>query len=163
MTTARLVLEFLKWEYERVADGRAATLQVSAVLVGLIGVAAVLLATVVVADNPPRLTSVWFTVFTAGIVLLGYGGYLVLRSLTAKRTLVRELLGPAALQQDGIPAQTLAVAEDWVARNLMLVVSHNQRDLIERRRLLNRGMWSFALAILLIGLALWYTIPASKV
>ena len=51
---------------------------------------------------------------------------------------------------------SVAQAQAVVIERLMLVVQHNQRDLIERRLRLNRGLAAMGLGVVLIGFALWY-------
>ena len=53
---------------------------------------------------------------------------------------------------------SLAQAQAVVIERLMLVVRHNQRDLIERRALLNQGLGFMGLGVVLIGIGLWKNI-----
>ena len=158
MTSQEMVLDLLRWELERVLSLRDAVFQRAAILIGMVAVAGALLASSVPAKDtsPKEFASLGFWLFTAGLVLVGYATYLTLRCLWAKRTLLRELLGPQVLKGEVLTQSCVAQAQLVVIERLSLVVQHNQRDLIERRGLLNQGLGFMGVGVVLIGIALWY-------
>ena len=158
MTNEEMVLDFLRWELEQVLTTRNAVFQRASILVGLVGVSGALLASAVPATavSPRGFTPFGFGTFTIGLLLVAYATYLTLRCLWAKRTLLRELLGPQVLKGEVLTQPSVAQAQAIVIERLMLVVQHNQRDLIERRLRLNQGLAAMGLGALLIGFALRY-------
>ena len=156
-----MVLELLKWELERVFATRDAVFQRAAILIGILSVAGALLANVVTSDpakSVVRLSGFEFWGFTVGLLFVGYSAYMAVRVLMGSRTLLREVLGPPMLEQLVLPRQNPDEARREVVEMLMLVVQHNQRDLIQRRQRLNVGLASMEGGVSLNGLSLWYSL-----
>lgn len=106
--------------------------------------------------TPRSFGTLGFWGLTAGLVLVGYAAYLAALCIWAKKTLMRELLGPDVFKTVVLTKLSLGQAQEEVLARLMLVVEHNQRDLIERRRRLNQGLAAMDLGVTLIGNALWF-------
>ena len=156
--TTRLTLEILRWELDRAFAGIHSVFQRMAIVFAAISITSAFLPGIFISENSNiEFSNLRFIIFLLGVLILAYAGYLSLKAMWGKNTAVRESLGTQILK-DEILHLDKTDAESELIDKFSYLVDVNQVDLISRRNLMNGAMASMAIAYLLIGVSLWYSI-----